>query len=744
MNKYVIKEAEINGKKFVLETGELAPRANMAVKATYGGTVVLVTAVSQTPASEMDFFPLTVNYEEKLYASGLIKTSRFVKRDGRATDDAIIIRRLIDHAIRPLFPSDYLDEVQITVTVLSLDEESDPEILSMVAVSAALQASDIPFNGPMGSLRVGLADGKFVLNPKRHYSDDDGKTDLDMMVSFCGAEKKFLAIEAEAEILPEERIMEGIYYAYDNIDQVYKLVEEFAKEVNPEGKKYVYVSKKVNEEVVKAVDAIVGDKALELIKVASGKEEEKEALEASLKAEVLTALEGKFKKIDMLRAFEELEKKALQKMILDQGVRPDGRGIHEIRPLSAKISLLPRTHGSGLFTRGVTQALTVATLGSPSLELFIQNMYGERTKRYIHYYNFPPFATGEAKNMGAPKPREIGHGMLAEKALRPVIPDQKDFPYMILLVSETLGSSGSSSMAATCGSSLALMDAGVPIKEIVGGVAVGLMANDDQTKFKVMTDLAYKEDAFGYMDFKMTGTRNGVTAIQVDMKLAGIPMSLLKEIFDESRAGRMKVIDVLEQTISKPKETVSEYAPKLLTTNIPPEKIGLVIGAGGRNIKDIQESTGTEVYIQEDGMVVVSGEDIEMVKKAMFIVESTVKDVKVGEIYDGVVKDILDFGALVEILPGKVGLLHVSEISYSYVDSVDQVLSIGDPVRVKVIGLEDRGKISLSKKALEERPQGMPEEGGRPRGGFGDRGRGPDRGGRGGFGGGDRGGRFRR
>jgi polyribonucleotide nucleotidyltransferase len=722
MNKYVIKEAEINGKKVVFETGELAPRANMAVKATCGGTVVLVTAVAQEASADIDFFPLTINYEEKLYASGLIKTSRFVKRDGRATDDAIITRRLIDHAVRPLFPTDYLEEVQVTVTVLSLDEESDPEILSMLAVSACLHASNIPFNGPMGTLRVGMADGKFVLNPKRHFEDANGKTEMDLMVSFAGKEKRFLAIEAEVGILPEERVMEAIYYAYDNVDQVYKLVEDFANEVNPEGKKKAYVSKKVASEVVKAVEEIIGDRALDLVKSLPGQEEEKEAFTANLKTEVLTQLEGKYKKVEMIKAFDEVQKKSLQRLIMEKGIRPDGRGIKEIRELKAKVGLLPRTHGSGLFSRGVTQALTVATLGSPSLELFIQNMYGERTKRYIHYYNFPPFATGEAKNMGSPKPREIGHGMLAEKALRPVIPDQKDFPYMILLVSETLGSSGSSSMAATCGSSLALMDAGVPIKDIVGGVAIGLMTNEDQTEFKVLTDLAYKEDAFGFMDFKMTGTRDGVTAIQVDMKLPGIPMSLLKEIFDQSREGRHKVIDVIAGAISKPKENVSEFAPKLLQTNIPADKIGMVIGAGGRNIKDIQESTGTEVYIQDDGMVVVSGEDIEMVKKALFIIESTVKEVKVGEIYDGVVKDLLGFGALVEILPGKVGLLHVSEIAHTYVESVEEFFKIGDSVRVKVIGLEDHGKISLSKKALEERPEGMEPEADRPRFERGDRG----------------------
>jgi polyribonucleotide nucleotidyltransferase len=705
MNKYVKKETEIAGKKLVLETGELAIQANMAVKASYGDTVVLVTVVSGEANPDTDFFPLTVNYEEKLYASGLIKTSRFVKRDGRATDEAIISKRLIDHAIRPLFPKDYMDEVQVIATVLSLDDTSDPMFTAMTAVSAALHASDIPWQGPMVSARLGMRDGNFILNPS---AEELEKGELDMTVSFVGAEKKFLAVEAEANVITEDKVLESLNFARDNLDSVYKLIEDFAHEVNPENHKYVYLSKAVSADLLKAISDFAHGQFIDLLKQDLDKTELK-SKEAELLDSILANFEGKYKKVDMVAAFSELEKKAIQHMILDEGRRPDGRGITEIRPLSMRVGVLPRTHGSGLFTRGVTQVLTVATLGSPALELTIQNMYGEKTKRYIHYYNYPPFASGETGKMGSPGGREIGHGMLAEKALRPVIPDQKSFPYMIILVSETLSSSGSSSMAATCGSTLALMDAGVPIKDMVAGIGVGLIINDDFTKYKIMTDLAYKEDAYGFLDFKMNGTRNGVTAIQADMKVEGIPMELMPAIIAQSHEGRMFVLDQMAKVIDKPREKVSEYAPKMVSTQIPVDKIGVLIGSGGKTIKELQERTKTEIFIDDDGSVVITGSTEEGTKKAFELVTGITKDVQIGEIYDGVVKEILDFGALVEILPGKVGLMHVSEIAYTYVEDVKTWFKPGDAVRVKVIDLGENGKISLSRKALEPRPDNMPE-----------------------------------
>lgn len=700
MNKIVKKETTFAGRKLILETGELALRANMSVKATYGDTVVLATVVSAPALPDSDFLPLTVNYEEKLYSSGSIKSSRFMKRDGKSTDDAVIAQRAIDHAIRPLFPKDYMDQVQVIATVLSLDETSDPEFLSMVATSAALRASDIPCYGPMSTARVGIMNNELVLSPAMSEMHDEA--DLHMIVSFSGREKKFLAVEAGANIIPEDKILEAINFARDNVDPLISLVEEFAEEVNPGIKKYEYVSQALSEDVLNAVAEVAKEKVEDLVRQNLPKSEVKSKYDEILE-ELFSKFEGTYKKIDLVRAFEGLEKKAIRSLVLKENKRIDGRGENDIRPISSKIGILPRTHGSALFTRGTTQALTVATLGSPSDELLIQDMYGERTKRYIHYYNFPPYSVGEIGRMGAPKGREIGHGMIAEKALLPVIPSQKDFPYTILLVSEIISSNGSSSMASTCGSTLALMDAGVPIKEMVGGIAMGLIVEDESCEnYKVLTDLCGEEDGGGFIDFKMTGTKNGVTAIQCDMKLPGIPMNVLEDIIRKSHDARVRVIEEMEKTISKPKDSVSSYAPKMVTTKIDPSKIGMVIGSGGKTIKEIQDTTGAEIFIEEDGTVVISSEDVEKAKKALNWVEGITKEIKVGEVYTGVVKGLLDFGALVEVLPGKVGLLHVSEITNAYVKNVSDWFKEGDEVTVKVVKVENEGKFSLSRKALEK------------------------------------------
>lgn len=719
----ITKEIDFAGKRLVLETGRLAAQADMAVKASFGDTVVLATAVTGPANPDIDFFPLTVNYEEKLYASGQIKSSRFVKRDGKPTDDAVIVKRLIDHAIRPLFPKDYMDEVQVTCTVLSLDPHSDPEFLSMIAVSACLHASKIPWQGPMSSARVGYVNDSYVLCPPVYETKPDTK--IDMMVSFAGEDRKYLAMEAEIDILPEEKVLGAIDFARDNLEPVVRMINDFAQTVNPNGEKYVYVSKKIDPDMLKEVRELVGSRIAEMMETSFDKLQIK-GRQDLLKAELLEKFSGKYKKSDLTRAFDEVEKHILQETILDKKKRPDGRGPLDMRPIEASVGVLPRTHGSALFSRGVTQTLTVATLGSTSLELFIQNMYGERTKRFIHYYNFPPFSVGETGKIGTPGSREIGHGMLAEKALRPVIPSQEEFPYMIILVSETLSSSGSSSMASTCSSTLALMDAGVPIKDIVGGVGVGLITNDDFTKHVVLTDLAYMEDAFGFLDFKMAGTRAGVTAIQSDMKLPGIPMHILPKIFEQSREARLKVIDALERTIAKPREEVSKYAPKVMSIKIDPAKIGLVIGSGGKTIKEIEAKTGCVLGIEDDGNIAVSGNEEEMVKKAAEMVLGIVKDVEVGDVYDGTVREVVDFGAFVNILPGKDGLLHVSEMSSEYIGNPHNVVKEGDSVRVKVIGVGSDGKISLSRKALEpgyvsnERSSGGRTAGGRRRSRFSD------------------------
>ena len=703
MNKIVTKEINFAGRKLVFETGELALRSDMAIKATYGDTVLLVTAVSGEPSAETDFLGLRVQYEEKLYASGSIKSSRFVKRDGKATDDAVIARRSIDHAIRPLFPKDYMDEVQIVVTVLSLDEDADPEFLSMIATSACLQASNIPFYGPAVSLRVGMIDGEIVLSPS--LKDLEEKSDLDMMVSFVGEDKRLLAAEVEANILPEEKILEAINFARDNASVLYDFIESFVKEINPDGKKYEYVSRFPSDEIIEAVSSITKEKIEAILKekgLAEGKQNVADKLN-DLQEEVFKTFEGTYKKSDMQIAYELTEKDVMRKIVLDEGRRIDGRKTDEVRPLSMKVGILPRTHGSALFTRGETQALTVCTLGSPSDELLIQDMYGERRKRYLHYYNFPPYSVGEVGRFGAPSPREIGHGMIAEKALRPVIPDQEEFPYTIMLVSEIISSNGSSSMASTCGSTLALMDAGVPIKDMVSGVAMGLIVEDDSfSKYQILTDLSGEEDANGYMDFKMTGTEKGITAIQLDIKVKGIPIDVVPKILDQSKQGRIFILKEMKKVIDKPRSQVSKYAPKTVTINIDPEKIGMVIGSGGKIIKEIQEKTQSEISIEEDGKVVISSVDKEKAEEALRIIEGMTKNLEVGEVYEGKVKELLDFGALVEILPGKTGLLHISEITDDFVKDVKDWLKVGDKITVKIIDVGDEGKFSLSKRAADD------------------------------------------
>lgn len=710
MNKIVRKETNFAGRKLVFETGELAMRANMAVKATYGDTVLLITAVSGEPSPEADFLGLRVQYEEKLYASGSIKSSRFVKREGRPTDDATIARRTIDHAIRPLFPKDYMDEVQLVVTVLSLDEDADPEFLSMIATSACLQASDIPFYAPMATVRVGMINGELVLSPTT--SELEEKSDLDMMVSFVGDDKRFLATEVEANVLPEEKILEAVDFARNSIGDLYDFISDFVKEVNPNNEKYEYVSRFPPEDLMNAVSEKVKDKIEVILKekgLTEGKQDMGDKLN-ELKEDVFKEFEGTYKKVDMGMAFDLIKKDVVRKIVLDEGKRIDGRKVDEVRPLSIKTGILPRTHGSALFTRGETQAITVCTLGSPSDELLIQDMYGERRKRFIHYYNFPPFSVGEVGRFGAAGGREIGHGMLAEKALRPVIPGQEEFPYTTMLMSEIISSNGSSSMASTCGSTLALMDAGVPIKDMVSGVAMGLIVEDDSfSRYQILTDLSGEEDANGYMDFKMTGTIRGVTAIQLDIKVKGIPMEVLPKIIEQSKQGRLFILKEMQKVIDKPRDQVSEFAPKMITLNIDPDKIGMVIGTGGKVIREIQEKTGTEISIEEDGKVVISCVDKEKAEEAFRIVEGMTKDLEVGEIYDGAVVEILDFGALVEILPGKVGLLHVSEIADSYVEDVNEWFKVGDTVKVKVVSVGDDGKFGLSKRAIDD-PNYMPVE----------------------------------
>uniref|UniRef100_A0A7C4TJH2 Polyribonucleotide nucleotidyltransferase n=1 Tax=candidate division WWE3 bacterium TaxID=2053526 RepID=A0A7C4TJH2_UNCKA len=717
MNKKIKKEIEFAGRELTLEAGDIAMQANMAVKASYGDTVVLATVVSAPANPETDFFPLTVNYVERFYASGIIKNSRFLKRDGPASDDAIIRRRLIDHAIRPLFPADagYMDEVQVVAHVLSLDENNDPLVVAMIAVSAALHASNIPWEGPMATTRVGRVEGKYVLNPS--LGELEEKSDMDLMLSFVGKEKRFLALEAEAHMVPEEELLGAMKFAQESIDPVLNLISEFSEEVNPGLKKYAWTSYLPTPALVEEVSTLVKKQVVELVGGGHNKETQQETLKQLL-SEVHTKLEGKYKKVDMTKVFDLVVKKALQHLILEEGRRPDGRAMDEVRPLSGSVGVLPRVHGSSIFQRGETQILNVATLGSLNMEQSIQDMYGERTRRYIHYYSSPPYAAGETGRMGGVGGREIGHGKLAEKALVPVIPSRKEFPYTIILLSEVLSSNGSTSMASTCASSLTLMDAGVPIKAMVGGISIGLVVNEDFSKYVLLTDIAGAEDGNGYMDFKMTGTRDGVTAIQVDIKAKGLPYEMLPLILKKSHDARMKILDFMETIIKEPRASVGEFAPKTMTTLIHPDQIGMIIGAGGKVIKQIQEDTKTVVAIDEDGSVAISGESLELVQRAKDIIDGMVREVKAGEVFEGTVEELAPYGAFVEILPGKIGLLHISEISNEFVSNVEDVLKVGDKIQVKVLEVSRDGKYSLSVKALspDYKPQPRNEDSGR--GGF--------------------------
>jgi len=691
-------EMQFAGRTLRLETGVLAPQTNASVLAQYGETVVLATVVANEPREDADFFPLRVDYEERLYAGGLIKSSRFVKREGRPTDEATVSARLVDHAIRPLFPKDYADEVQLIMTVLSVDQENDAALLGLLAASAALTISDVPWSGPLASVRVGYKDGQFLLNPTFAQVEE---SEMDLTIS-C-REEKVVAMEAGVSRLPDATVLEAIKYGLTESAPLAKFIQEFADQCGK--RKYVYTPKVLPQGLLDDVTKVAEERLREMVVTPLDKVDWVDAYTV-LRETVFKAYEGKYTKNDMAAALKELEKGLVRRLILEEGRRPDGRKMDEIRPLSATVGVLPRTHGSALFTRGLTQSLTVATLGSGSLEQLIQNMYGEETKRYIHHYNGLPFSLGEVGRLGSPGRREIGHGMLAEKALVPVIPSEEEFPYTILVVSEIMSQNGSSSMAATCGSTLALMDAGVPIKEPVAGIAVGLVTDAEQEKWTVLTDIAGVEDWNGFMDFKMTGTREAVTAIQMDIKVPGVGLEILEEAMRQSKAARLKVLDMITQVISSPRSELSPYAPRITQIQIKVDQIGAVIGPGGKVIKDIIAKTETTIDVGEDGLVSIASTNPEGAKKAVEMIEALTKEVQAGEVYEGTVKRILDFGVFMEILPNKEGMVHVSELAYDYVENPRDLVKLGDKFKVKVIGIDSEGRINLSKKALETPPAG--------------------------------------
>lgn len=676
MNKAITKSIEIGGRTLTLTTGELAQQADAAVLARYGDTMVLVTVVSSEPREDLGYFPLSVEYVERLYAGGKIKGSRFVKREGRPSDEAILAGRLIDRSIRPLFPKGYFKEVQVVITVLSVDTENDPGVLAAVATSAALGISAIPWNGPIGVVCVGLQEGTYFVNP---INGEMKYSDLELIVS--ATDKTCLMLEASAKEVAEKEMLGAIEFGQKEAGKIIELINLLVKEVGQT--KQSFETSKADSKLKNEIIKFMGDQIQNLA--------QKDTSE-----ELKTAVAEHFaeeKKAEINLAMEEILKQEIRKMIVS-GQRPDGRKIDQIRPINIAVGILPRTHGSALFSRGETQVLTATTLGSPSLEQLIESPEGEETKRFIHHYSMPPFSSGETGRMGWPSRREIGHGALAEKALEPVIPNAERFPYTIRLVSEVLSSNGSTSMASTCGSTLSLMDAGVPITSPVAGLALGLV--EEGEKSVVLSDIAGLEDAYGDMDFKVAGTTKGITAIQLDVKNKGLTKAIIEEALSRAKEGRTFILEKIGAVLSEPREKISQYAPKVVVLHVPVEKIGEVIGPGGRMIRKIIEETKATVDIDDDGKVDISGPEQEGVDKAVAMVESLVREVKPGEIYEGEVKRIQPFGAFVEILPGKEGLVHVSQMAPGFVANPADIVSLGQKVKVRVMEIDDQRRINLS------------------------------------------------
>ena len=697
MNKQISKTIRWGDKDLVLSTGKLAFQADGSVLARYGDTVVLATATASDPKPDVDFFPLTVDFEERLYAGGRISSSRFIKREGRPSENAILTSRLIDRSIRPLFPKDFYHQVQVIVTVLSIDKENDPDILGIVAASAALAISDIPWKGPVGAVRVGYKEGSHLLNPT-----EQDPSDLDLVLA--GTKDGFHMVEAGAKEVEEDAVIKAFEFATEHLQSVIEGINEFAKEVGQE--KFSYQVEEITPELKHQVEDYIKEHAgAELL---SPEKASSESASGEFKDKLFDQFGEQASKAKLSEIFEKTVKGMVRENILTNSKRPDGRGLTDVRQITIDTGLLPRTHGSAVFQRGDTQVMSIATLGSTSLEQLIEGMSGESKKRYIHHYNFPPFSTGEVGRVGSPGRREIGHGALAERALIPVLPSEETFPYTVRVVSEVLSSSGSTSMGATCGSTLALMDAGVPITAPVSGVAMGLVTDDD--KYVVLTDIQALEDFYGDMDFKVAGTERGITAMQMDVKVTHITGEMVGKIIRQAREGRMFILDKMLQAIPQSRQELSEYAPRNTVLHIKPEKIGVVIGPGGKVINAIIDETGVMMDIDDDGTVMISGTDPAGVAKAVQRVEALTKEVKPGEIYEGTVKRILPFGAFVEILPGKEGLVHISQLEQYRVEDINKVVKLGDRFKVKVLEIDDQGRINLTKKFAEPTSPGSERE----------------------------------
>jgi polyribonucleotide nucleotidyltransferase len=697
-------ECNIGGRQFTIETGKLAGQASGAVTVRYGDTVVLVTAgVSGDVREGVDFLPLTIDYEERLYAAGKIPGG-FIRREGRPSEQAILACRLADRPLRPLLPKTWRRDIQIIATVLSADQENDPDTLAVIGASAALSISEVPFEGPVSAVHVGYINGELVLNPTLAQLEE---SHLDLIVA--STREAVVMLEAGVKELPEELITPAIRFGHEANQEIIRLQEELQQDCGKA--KLEAPAPEINPALADAVASAVGERLTQ-----NFNESDKSVREQAffnLKNEIVEGLKETFAREQIFSAFEAQAKAEVRNSLL-KGRRLNGRGLTEIRPISCEVGMLPRTHGSALFTRGQTQVLAITTLGSTRKEQQLDGLGIEETKRFIHHYNFPPFSSGEVKRLGSTSRREIGHGALAERALVPVLPRDEDFPYTIRLVSEVLSSNGSTSMASVCASSLSLMDAGIPIKRAVSGIAMGLVTGDNGEQV-ILTDIEGMEDAFGDTDFKVAGTSEGITAIQMDTKLKGLSLELIEKIIEQSKVARSFIMDEMQRTIGASRAEVSRYAPRMHKLQIDPDKIGAVIGSGGKTIRSITEETKTTIDVNNDGLVLIGAVDEEAARRAIEIIEGLTKEVEIGTIYTGKVTRLLAFGAFVEILPGKEGMVHISELANYRVENIEDEVKVGDEITVVVIK-NDEGKIGLSRKAVFEKTPRAPGAGdsGRP------------------------------
>ena len=685
-------EIEIAGRTLSIETGKLAQQAHGSAVVRFGDTVVLVTAVMGRAREGGDFFPLTIEYEERLYAVGRIPGS-FFRREGRPTTEATLAARLTDRPLRPRFSKRMLNEVQVVITVLSADHENQPDILGIIGASAALSVSQIPFDGPVAATRMGYVDGELVVNPT-YEQLAEGKLDL----TIAGSRDAVIMIEAGANEVSEEVVLEALRVGQENNVKIVGLQDRIVAEAG-KPKAEAVLAEESAPELVSSIERIVRPALESIIDRGEGRGERNEGIKQA-ERDAIAQLSEQYDEKAVAKAFDDVLKKTVRAKVIKEGKRPDGRALTEVRPLSSEVGLLPRTHGSALFQRGETQILTVATLGSMSMTQKLDGLSPEDTKRYIHHYNFPPFSTGEVRRMGTGR-REIGHGALAERALVPVIPDEGEFPYAFRVVSEAIGSNGSTSMGSVCGSTMALMDAGVPIVRPVSGVAMGLMT-DDEGNFQVLTDIQGVEDFFGDMDFKVAGTSEGITALQMDIKVSGITQEIFRQALAQAKEGRAFILNHMLGTLAEPRTELNPNAPRMIRVSIPVDKIGALIGPGGKTIRSIVEATGASVDVENDGVVTIGASDEAAAQHAIRMIEGLTKEVEVGERYTGHVTRLMNFGAFVEILPGKEGMVHVSELDTTRVESVEAAVKVGDELEVMVIEIDRMGRVNLSRRAVLE------------------------------------------